>query len=68
MINIYKLEVRFIVKSFTNNIKDYFLNSSVLLLPSRWEGMPMIVLESLEMGVPIISYDITAVKPLITNG
>ena len=28
----------------------------------------MIVLESLEMGVPIISYDITAVKPLITDG
>ena len=28
----------------------------------------MIVLESLEMGVPVISYDITAVEPLITNG
>ena len=67
-INKYKLRDRIIVESFTNNIKEYFLNSSVLLLPSRWEGMPMIVLESLEMGVPIISYDITAVEPLITNG
>ena len=38
-----------------------------MLLSSRWEGMPMIVLESLEMGVPIISYDITAVEPLIDN-
>lgn len=67
-VNKYKLGDRIIFESFTNNIKEYFLNSSVLLLPSRWEGMPMIVLESLEMGVPVISYDITAVEPLITNG
>ena len=67
-VNKYKLGNRIIFESFTNNIKEYFLNSSVLLLPSRWEGMPMIVLESLEMGVPVISYDITAVEPLITNG
>ena len=49
-VNKYKLGDRIIFKNFTNNIKEYFLNSSVLLLPSRWEGMPMIVLESLEMG------------------
>lgn len=67
-INKYNLQDRIRVESFTNNIKEYFLNSSVLLLPSRWEGMPMIVLEALEMGVPVISYDITAVEPLITNG
>ena len=67
-VNKYKLGDRIIFENFTNNIKEYFLNSSVLLLPSRWEGMPMIVLESLEMGVPVISYDITAVEPLITNG
>ena len=29
--------------------------------------MPMIVLESMEMGVPIIAYDITALKNLIEN-
>lgn len=67
-VNKYKLGDRIIFENFTNNIKEYFFNSSVLLLPSRWEGMPMIVLESLEMGVPVISYDITAVEPLITNG
>ena len=29
--------------------------------------MPMIGLESLVMGVPIIAYDITAIHPLIDN-
>ena len=66
-INKYKLSDRISLEPFTNDIKKYFLESSVLLLSSRWEGMPMIVLESLEMGVPIIAYDITAVEALIDN-
>lgn len=67
LINKFNLNDRIIVEGFTDNIKKYFLQSSVLLLPSRWEGMPMIVLESFEMGVPVISYDISASKQLITN-
>ncbi|MCB2295317.1 glycosyltransferase [Clostridium algoriphilum] len=63
----YNLNDRITVENFTDDIKQHFLDSSVLLLSSRWEGMPMIVLESLEMGVPIISYDITAVEALIDN-
>ena len=67
LINKYNLQKRIKIDNATNDIKKYFLDSSVLLLPSRWEGMPMIVLESFEMGVPVISYDITAAKQLITN-
>lgn len=68
LIEKYNLKNRISIENFTDNIKEYFLNSSVLLLPSRWEGMPMIVLESLEMGVPIISYDIGAIEGLVDNG
>lgn len=64
----YNIEDRVKIHPFTDNIKDYFLKSSILLLSSRWEGMPMIVLESLEMGVPIISYDISASRQLIEDG
>ena len=67
LIDKYKLNDRVKLDPFTDNIKSYFMDSSILLLPSRWEGMPMIVLESLSMGVPIISYDITAVEASITN-
>lgn len=67
MIEKYNLSERVKLTGITNDIKKYFLNSSVLLLSSRWEGMPMIVLESLEMGVPIISYNITAIEPLVDN-
>lgn len=67
LIKKYNLENRVEIHGFTNKINEYFLESSVLLLPSRWEGMPMIVLESLEMGVPIVSYDITAATQIITD-
>lgn len=63
----YNLEDRIRIDKFTTNIKEYFLSSSVLLLPSRWEGMPMIVLESFEMGVPVVAYNISAAKQLIRN-
>ena len=67
LINKYNLNDRIILKPATDNIKQYFLKSSILLLPSRWEGMPMIVLEALEMGMPAITYNISAIYPLIKD-
>lgn len=55
---------------FKGNIcdtREAFLTASIFCLPSRWEGMPMIALESLVMGVPIIAYDIPAIAPIIDN-
>lgn len=68
LISKYELGNRIKIEPFTNNIKKYFLNSSVLVLSSRWEGMPMIVLESFEMGVPVIAYNISAAEQLIKDG
>lgn len=64
----YRLEDYFILPGYTDDIQSYMKKSSVLLLPSRWEGMPMIVLEALEMGLPTIAFNISAVKPLISDG
>lgn len=62
------LRDRVILHPYTNDIAKCFRESSVFLLPSRWEGMPMIVLEALELGVPTIAYDIQAITPMITDG
>lgn len=64
----YGLENRIITPGKTDNIQQYYLQSSVLLLSSRWEGMPMIVLEGLEMGCPVVAFDIDAMQPLVTDG
>lgn len=68
MIREYRLDDRIFLMGNTDSTKREFLKSGCFLMPSRWEGMPMIILESLEMGVPVIAYDITAMEPLVTDG
>jgi len=43
-------------------------NSKALLFPTKWyEGMPMIILESMSMGCPVISSDIGNPKNMIDH-
>lgn len=53
---------------FSDRMTENMMESSCYLLSSRWEGMPMVILEALEVGLPIISYDISAMIPLVDNG
>lgn len=64
LIKKYELQDRVKIEGFTNDIKKYMLNASAYLLSSRWEGMPMTILEAYEMGLPIISFNIDAIKEL----
>lgn len=63
-----KLNDRVRLQGVTKQINIEMLKSSALLLSSRWEGMPMIVLEALECGLPVVGYDITAMLPLVADG
>ena len=64
-------------KSLENTVKVYgFLNnpykmlkqSKLLLMTSRNEGTPMVALESMALGLPIISTPVDGMKDLIING
>ena len=39
-------------------IQDYLLDSSVFLMASETEGLPMVLLEAMSYGVPCLAYDI----------
>lgn len=68
-INDYGLSNRIRLISFTHNIMDYYKQSSIYLMTSRFEGLPLVLLEAQSCGIPIISYDCdTGPRDIIRDG
>ena len=42
---------------FKKNVNCYILNSIFLVVTSKYEGFSMVILESLSLGIPVISFD-----------
>lgn len=55
-----ELEKQIDILPFTPNIEMEYLNSSIYLLSSNFEGFPMVLLEAKSCGIPIISHDCPA--------
>lgn len=45
------------VFSFVKNIEEKYLESSILVMTSRFEAFPMVLIEAMSLGLPSISYD-----------
>ncbi len=63
-----KLQDKVEITGYIHEVKENLLKGSVFMMTSRWEGFPMTVTEALEMGLPVIAYDIPAMQPLVTDG
>lgn len=53
---------------FTKEPEAHYLQSSVLVLPSRWEGWPMVIMEAYEFGLPVIAFRTGAMDLIIRDG
>ncbi len=38
------------------NIEDYYQKAAFFVLPSRWEGLPMVLIEAMSFSLPAVSY------------
>lgn len=55
LIKEYQLEERITIHPFTNHIQKFYGEAQVYILSSRWEGMPLVLMEAMSHGLPIIS-------------
>ena len=65
LIQNYSLENRVTIHPFTNQIQDYYSNAQVYVLSSRWEGMPLVLVEAMSHGLPIVSSDLPVSKEIL---
>ncbi|MBQ2901204.1 MAG: glycosyltransferase [Agathobacter sp.] len=63
-----KLEENVTFLGFQKNPLKILHDAKVMVMTSRWEGMPMCALESIALGVPIVSTPTDGLKELVING
>lgn len=56
LIKKYKLQDNVIIKDPIKNVNQILLENSIYLLPSRFEGLPMVLLESMALGLPPVAF------------
>lgn len=57
------------LKGATSDILADYLTASFLVLSSRYEGLPMVLLEAMSVGLPVVSFECKCgPKDIITNG
>lgn len=65
LIQKYKLSDRVFIHPFTNHIQNYYSNAQVYVLSSRWEGMPLVLVEAMSHGLPIVTSDLPVCKEIL---
>ena len=62
------LQDSIILKPFTNQIEQEYLQASIYVMTSLFEGLPMVLIESASFSLPQISFDInTGPSDIIEN-
>ncbi|WP_240809233.1 glycosyltransferase family 4 protein [Microbispora catharanthi] len=63
------LSERVFLEGPVEDVGAVLADASMFVLSSRHEGMPMVILEAMSKGVPVVSYDCpTGPKEMITHG
>lgn len=59
-------QVRFL--GFVSNLLDYMRAADGFVLTSRWEGLPMVLLEAAACGLPAVATDVAGSREVIVPG
>lgn len=67
MIADYGLEKNIEIVPSTNNIIKQYLDASIFVSTSRWEGFGLVITEAMECGLPVIAFDNSGPREIITE-
>ena len=64
MVSKYNLNDYVIFEGNQNDVSKYYLNSSIYMMTSLWEGWGMVVTEAMQYGLPVISNNLPCVHEI----
>lgn len=67
LINKYNLSESVFLKGYTKNVSDALKSFDLFVLPSRYEGIPYVILEVMNYSIPLISTNVGGISEVITN-
>lgn len=51
-----------------DELRKHYCNSSIFLCTSNWEGFPLVTIEAMSFGLPLMASDIPALREVTDNG
>lgn len=66
-VTINNLEDHISILGFQDNIKKFLDAAHCLILPSHWEGLPMVIIEAAAAKLPIISTPVGSIPDFLNN-
>ncbi len=62
------LTERMIFAGYQHAAEDFLPALDIMVMPSRWEGMPMVLLESMASGLPVVASGINSISEVVEDG
>jgi glycosyltransferase involved in cell wall biosynthesis len=56
------------ITGWSAEARRYLPTFDVFALPSRWEGMPLSILEAMQAGLPVVAADVASVAEAVLDG
>jgi glycosyltransferase involved in cell wall biosynthesis len=68
MIDEFRLADRVEIAGFTNSVEQIWIKNHVLVMPSRYEGLPLAMVEAMLCGRPVVATDVAGHSEILTDG
>lgn len=66
-IDLLGLSNRIFLRGVTDKVNEKILHSDIFLMTSHYEGLPVALLESLALGIPVLCADVPGIKVLVQD-